>query len=121
MGKYTTADKGKAAEEYVVEVLCRKGFRLLCRNFAVHNVGEIDSAFVKGDTVYIVEVRARKLIPDFPTPAESVTRSKKRKIERTSSYLINRYDLCEKNIYFLLGQVTLDDCGLVKNVEFIPF
>ena len=121
MNNGTSTDTGRLAEDRVIEILEGKGYKLLCRNYAVHNVGEIDSAFIRDDDVYIVEVRARKMIPGYPTPSESVTLTKRRKIEKTARYLISRYNLGEKNIYFLIGQVALSGDGLVQNVEFIPF
>ena len=116
-----TTETGKTAEDRVIGIMLSKGFDLVCRNFRIHNVGEIDSVFTKGDTVYIVEVRARKLHPGYPTPSESVTPAKRRKISKTAGHLIYRYDLTDRNICFLIGQVTLDEAGLVQNVEFIPF
>ena len=121
MYKHKTKETGKTAEDKVVEIMEGEGFRTLCRNYAVHNVGEIDSAFIRGDDLCIVEVRARHLIPGYPTPAETVTSSKRQKIIKTARYLINAYKLHEKNIYFLIGQVALDGDGLVQNVEFTPF
>ncbi|SCW40390.1 Uncharacterised protein family UPF0102 [Ruminococcaceae bacterium YRB3002] len=116
-----TRAKGDMAEEYVAEIFRSRGYRLLVRNYGIHNVGEIDSVFVDKDTVYIVEVRARVVSEGYPTPAESVTGSKRRKIMKTVRYLVRDFDLYDRNIYFLVGQVTLDRRGLVQNVEFIPF
>ena len=116
-----TREKGNLAEDHIVRIFRSRGYRILCRNYTVHNVGELDIVFIKKDTVYVTEVRARKHVPGFPTPAESVTRSKRQKILKTTKYLINEFKLYDKNIYFLIGQVTLDEAGLVQNVEFIPF
>lgn len=116
-----TRDKGNLAEEQIANIFLAKGYRILCRNYTIHNVGELDIVFIKNDTVYVTEVRARKHIPGFPTPAESVTRSKRQKILKTTRYLINEFNLYDKNVYFLIGQVTLDEAGLVQNVEFTPF
>ena len=119
--KETTKAKGNRAEEHIIEIFRSRGLKLLVRNYAVHNVGELDAVFTGNDTVYIVEVRARQDIPGYPNPSESVTSSKRRKIIKTSRHLIREFDLYDRNIYFLVGQVTLDARGLVQNVEFIPF
>ena len=119
--KSVTRIKGDAAEERVIEIFRSRGYSVLVRNYGIHNVGELDSVFVDKDTVYIVEVRARVASEGYPTPSESVTASKRRKIMKTARFLIRDYDLYDKNIYFLVGQVTLDRKGLVQNVEFIPF
>ena len=117
----TTSLTGRYAEDEVIRILNGKGYRFLCRNYAVHNVGEIDSAFLRDDTLYVIEVRARKIRPGYPTPSESVTFSKRQKIIKTARYLINSYGLGEIDIVFLIGQVVLNDAGLVQNVEFVPF
>lgn len=119
--KETTKQIGKRAEDHVASVFESRGATLLVRNFSVHNVGELDLVFADNTTVYIIEVRARKVHPGYPTPAETVTVEKRRKIKNTTRYLINRYSLYNKNIYFLIAQVTLDGRGLVQNVDFIPF
>lgn len=117
----TTKQTGQRAEDHVAAVFESRGAKLLVRNFSIHNVGELDLVFTDSTTVYVIEVRARKPSPGYPTPAESVTASKRKKIKNTTRYLINRYDLFNKNIYFLIAQVTLDGRGLVQNVDFIPF
>ena len=117
----TARQIGNRAEDRIVEVMRSRGLKLLCRNFTVHNVGELDAVFLGGDTVYVVEVRARQYRPGFPTPAETVTPAKRRKINKTTRFLINRYGLYDKNVYFLIAQVALDEYGLVQNIEFVPF
>lgn len=117
----TTRQRGARAEDRIVEIMTSRGLRLLCRNFSVHNVGELDAVFTGEDTIYVVEVRARQLRPGYPTPAETVTQAKRRKINKTTRFLINRYGLYDMNVYFLIAQVALDEHGLVQNIEFVPF
>ena len=117
----TTKTKGRRAEDHIIDIFRSRGLKLIARNYEVHNVGELDAVFEGKDSVYVVEVRARKDIPGYPAPSESVTAAKRRKIYKTTRYLVRQYDLYDRNIYFLVGQVTLDDRGLVQNVEFIPF
>ncbi len=119
--RVNTRQIGKMAEDRIVEVFRSRGKRLLVRNYEVHNVGELDAVFVDPDNVYVVEVRARKSAAGFPTPAESVDHTKRRKIVKTTRHLIREFDLYDRNIYFLIGQVTLDGRDLVQNVEFTPF
>jgi len=117
----TTKIKGQRAEDHIIEIFRSRGLKLIARNYSVHNVGELDAVFEGKDSLYVVEVRARKDTPGYPDPSESVTAAKRRKIIRTTRRLIQDYDLYGRNVYFLVGQVTLDARGLVQNVEFIPF
>ncbi len=119
--KESPSSKGRRAEEHIIGIFKSRGLELLVRNYSVHNVGELDAVFAGNDTVYVVEVRARQNNPGYPTPSESVTYSKRRKIYKTTKYLIREFGLYDCNVYFLVGQVTLDERGLVQNVEFIPF
>jgi putative endonuclease len=97
------------------------GFTLLCRNFEVHNVGELDCVFSKDEDVYVVEVRSRQNRGCYPSSAETVDHRKRLKIERTTEHLISRYRLFDRNIVFLVAQVTHDSSGMIKNIELIPF
>ena len=112
---------GDNAEEAVVRMMLNNGFTLLCRNFGIHNVGELDCVFLKDRDVYVVEVRTRRNLGRYPSSSETVDYRKRRKIERTTQYLIRRYNLYDRNIVFLVAQVTHDASGMIKNIELIPF
>ena len=112
---------GDNAEEAVVRMMQNKGFTLLCRNFEIHNVGELDCVFLNDADVYVVEVRTRRNLGRYPSSSETVDYRKRRKIERTTQYLIGRYKLYDRNIVFLVAQVTHDASGMIKNIELIPF
>ena len=116
--KRKTGDRG---EEAVIRIMTDKGFKLLCRNYEVHNVGELDCVFTKDEDLYVVEVRSRHNKGCYPSSAETVDYRKRRKIERTTGYLISRYGLFDRNIVFLVAQVTHDSSGMIKNIELIPF
>ena len=112
---------GDNAEEAVVRMMLNDGYSLLCRNFEIHNVGELDCVFMKDRDVFIVEVRTRRNLGNYPTSSETVDFRKRRKIEMTAQYLISRYNLYDRNIVFLVAQVTHDASGMFKNIELIPF
>jgi putative endonuclease len=112
---------GDNAEEAVVRMMLNDGYSLLCRNFEIHNVGELDCVFMKDRDVFIVEVRTRRNLGNYPSSSETVDFRKRRKIEMTAQYLISRYDLYDRNIVFLVAQVTHDASGMLKNIELIPF
>lgn len=112
---------GDNAEEAVVKMMLNNGYSLLCRNFEIHNVGELDCVFMKDRDVFIVEVRTRRNLGNYPSSSETVDFRKRRKIEMTAQYLISRYNLYDRNIVFLVAQVTHDASGMLKNIELIPF
>ena len=113
-----TGDRG---EDAVVKALCDKGYILVERNFEVHGVGELDCVFEKNREIYVVEVRSRWNRGPYPTSGETVDRTKQRKILKTTGYLIAKHGWYDRNINFLIGQVTHNRSGMVQNVEFIPF
>ena len=112
---------GDNAEEAVVRMMLNNGYSLLCRNFEIHKVGELDCVFMKDWDVFIVEVRTRRNLGNYPSSSETVDFRKRRKIEMTAQYLISRYNLYDRNIVFLVAQVTHDASGMLKNIELIPF
>ena len=112
---------GDNAEEAVVRMMLNDGYSLLCRNFEIHNVGELDCVFMKDRDVFIVEVRTRRNLGNYPSSSETVDFRKRKKIEMTAQYLISRYNLYDRNIVFLVAQVTHDASGMFKNIELIPF
>ena len=108
---------GDNAEDKVISILQKKGLELLVRNYSVSNCGELDSVFIKGDDVYIVEVRSRRdMNTYYPIDQKKIT-----KIKKTALRLISAYGLHDKNIIYLLALVTHNQSGLIQNVEFVPF
>ena len=112
---------GDTAEEAVINFLTKDGYRLICRNFEIHNVGELDCVFEKDGDIYVIEVRSRRNTGNYPSSAETVDYRKRKKIERTTQYLILRFRLFDRNIIFQVAQVTHDTSGMIKNIELIPF
>lgn len=112
---------GDAAEQAVADKLTRDGFKVICRNYAVHNVGELDLVMEKDRDIYVVEVRSRLNSGPYPSSLESVDFKKRRKIIRCTGYMLSHYGLTDRNVVFLIGQVTHNRAGLVQNVEIIPF
>lgn len=112
---------GDRGEEAVVKALQNMGFTLVESNFEVHGVGELDCVFEKEYEIYIVEVRSRRNTGPYPSSLETVDRSKRTKILKTTRYLIAKHNWYDRNINFLIGQVTHNASGMVQNVEFIPF
>lgn len=70
--------KGKIAEDFVVRILVKQGWRILFRNF--RRVGtEIDIIAFKKTTITFIEVKYRKFIPLSMQDFNQVMTWKKRK------------------------------------------
>ena len=114
-------DIGTLGENAVCEHLTQEGFDILVRNFAVHNVGELDIVAIKDDDVYVIEVKTRSLrnTMDYGSPEVSISSSKLRKIRNTVRHLTARYGLYDKNIIIAAGAVLHDGKGKIVSVEII--
>jgi len=113
---------GRLAEERVVEVMEKHGFRLLARNYEVHNVGELDAVMMKGDCIYIIEVKSRYIGNNqVYDPALSISAAKRRKIRNTAREFIAEHRLFGKNVIFLVGLVSHSRDGFIHNVEITEF
>lgn len=75
--------KGKGYEDFAVEYLIDKGYKIIERNFRIAGIGEIDIiAKDKKGWLVFVEVRARK--KTFYSPYETINNRKIAKILKTS-------------------------------------
>ncbi|MBE7462645.1 MAG: YraN family protein [Planctomycetes bacterium] len=77
---------GPKGEAHAVQLLEKRGHRVLERNFACPP-GELDLVTWHRDTLVFVEVRARSL-DDPAHPAETVTPSKQRKVIRAAQWYL---------------------------------
>ena len=112
---------GIKGEDAAAGLLKDKGFNILRRNYAVHNVGEIDIIAEKDGDIHIFEVRTRRNIGDYPDSAESVTGRKKSKVIRTAERFISENELHDRNIVFEVIRVTHDAQGNILGIVFVPF
>ncbi|MEM9193223.1 MAG: YraN family protein [Myxococcota bacterium] len=70
---------GQAAEDAVAAYLERQGFQLLARNARLGRF-ELDIVARRGPLLAVVEVRSRSKAGRYGSPANSVTRPKRRRI-----------------------------------------
>lgn len=112
---------GNRGESYDVKDLEAKGYRILSRNYTVHNVGELDIVAEKNGEVYVFEVRTRLNKGYYPDSAESVTSTKRLRVERTAEHFLISEEMDECNVIFEVVQVTHDEQGNIVNIEYIPF
>ncbi len=77
---------GQAGETLAAEVLQRRGYTILQRNYRTP-YGEIDLVAQQGDALVFIEVKLRRS-PRFGSAAEAVTAVKKRRlVEAAALYL----------------------------------
>lgn len=67
-------------EDAAADLLLKKGFRLLARNWRIRS-GELDLVAMDGSTLVFVEVKARRS-SEFTDPALGVDRRKQRQLRR---------------------------------------
>jgi putative endonuclease len=79
-----TSELGKIAEDFSVNLLQSKGYKIIDRNFH-SKFGEIDIIAEDGQTLVFVEVKAR-WSAKFGSPEEAVTPQKIWKIKKTADY-----------------------------------
>lgn len=82
--KRQTSELGRLAEDFAVELLTSKGYKIIERNFR-SRFGEIDIVATEGRILVFVEVKAR-WSDKFGAPEEAVTPSKLWKIKKTADY-----------------------------------
>ena len=112
---------GNLGEDAAVRYLQKQGYRILARNYAVHNVGELDIIAEKESDIYVLEVRTRLNRGSYPNSEESVTASKRKKITKTAERYIAENNLYDRNVVFEVIKVTHDSQGNIISVEFVPF
>ena len=112
---------GDSGEEASVKMLESEGYKILRRNYAIHNVGEIDIIAEKDGEIHICEVRTRLNIGSYPDSTESVTRSKRNKVMRTAEFFVAENNLYDKNLVFEVVRVTHDKQGNIRRIDCVPF
>ena len=112
---------GMKGEEAAAGLLKDKGYNILRRNYAVHNVGELDIIAEKDGDIHIFEVRTRRNIGTYPDSAESVVSKKRSRVMRTAERFVIENGLHERNIVFEVIKVTHDAQGNILKIDFVPF
>lgn len=112
---------GNEAEDAVIRNMAAHGYKFLVRNFTVHNMGELDVVMMKGNDLYVVEVKSRLEGTIYADPLRSITPRKRMHMLNTTKVLISKYNLFDMNVHFLAGCVTHRRDGMIQNVEIVPF
>ncbi len=87
--KYTTKQIGDIGEKIAKEYLEKKGWKILCENFAASG-GEIDLIGFKNGNLVFFEVKARSNL-SFGTPLDAVDSQKINRINKASYSFLKLY------------------------------
>jgi putative endonuclease len=115
---------GRRGEAVAAELLRRRGYRLLERNFRARE-GEIDLIAARGETLVFCEVKALVARPGGPssgpaTPLEAVGRAKQAQVRRVARvWLAAQARLRARHVRFDVIGVTLSTAGELLRVEHI--
>jgi len=79
--------KGEYGEKLACKELRKKGHRILCCNFSVHDVGEIDIISKQGKEIVFSEVKTRN-VDYLYEPVYAVDYKKQGRIIKTAQYYL---------------------------------
>lgn len=86
----THNDFGKKAEDFAVDYLQKKGYKILVRNFRFQKA-EIDIIAEKDNLIIITEVKARST-DAFMLPQEAVTKTKIKSIVSAANHYLEEFN-----------------------------
>lgn len=104
----STVIVGKVFENLVAGILKQQGFNVISRNYALHNVGEIDIVAILNKKIYFIETRYRKA-SNLGTSMDSIRHSKISKIMATAAYFLRwnpLYRSYTKHFLFITNDIT---------------
>ena len=113
----TRTNLGKHAESLAAEYAETLGLKVLTRNYRRRN-GEIDIIAVDGETIVFIEVRSHSS-DAFGSPAESITKSKIRKLVAAAEEYIAENNCAESPCRFDCIEVLFKN-GLFECIRHIP-
>jgi putative endonuclease len=117
--RMTASEIGRCAENAVCEHLIVHHYEIICRNYSIPSIGEIDLIARKGERILFVEVKGRVNL-NFGGPFAAITVKKQQRLQRTAQYYLQRNDVMNNEIIFLAAAVWLDDQGTVRNIRLEP-
>ena len=109
----TTIESGNAAESRAVQLLVRRGYTIVERNFRCQT-GELDVVARDGDVLVFVEVRSRAN-SDHGHAAEMVDVRKQRKVAKVAMHYIGLRDPVFAKSRFDVVAITGDEEVLIQD------
>ncbi|WP_457623004.1 YraN family protein [Persephonella sp.] len=111
--------QGKVFEDMAVDHLKNSGYKILERNFQTR-YGEIDIIAEKDNQIIIIEVRGKKNTY-FGKPEETISRSKIRRILKTTQIYIKSKNLHNRQIRFDIISIVDNNIFHIKNAFDVDF
>lgn len=103
----THAETGSAGEALAAQMLARKGYHILQRNYRCRG-GEIDIVARDAETLVFVEVKTRRAESD-ELPEAALTHRKKRRLTVAARHFMRTYKLHESLFRFDLIGIEYDN------------
>ena len=110
-------DLGHQAEDAVLSAFLTRGYRLVARNFLVHQWGELDLILVKDMCLYIVEVKSRLESDRYGGTSEAITKQKLRRMTRVAQVFLLDRTWANYDVRFAAGCVTHGTDGLIRKIN----
>ena len=102
----SNSELGQRGEDAAAQLLLKKGYRLVARNYRTR-YGEIDIIARKGGFLVFVEVKFRRS-SKFGTPQEAVNARKQQHMIRSALSYVKQHSLFNENIRFIRLRTTHD-------------
>lgn len=109
---------GSRGEQVASDFLIEKGYTVLCRNFRVGRMGELDIIAKDRDILCFVEVKTRSNTL-YGRPGEAVTYTKQTTIRRIAQIYMQRFHLEDSPVRFDVAELMMDREGQVKDINLI--
>lgn len=97
---------GKKGEEFAVEYLKQKNYKILRKNYRAGRLGEIDLIAAKDNRIFFIEVKSRTN-DSYGTPAEAVSYKKQNTIKRVALCYLNEYGTPDSEVQFDVVEILM--------------
>jgi len=108
---------GRSSEDAAVNLLERRGYRVIARNFR-KPFGEVDVVAFDKDTVCFIEVKARRS-GNFGLPQEAVSPFKQKRIMRVALAFLKERRMLERKVRFDVVALACSAEGRAYRAEII--
>lgn len=109
---------GTLGEQEAMGYLLKRGYTILCRNYRVGRMGEIDIIGKAGETLCFIEVKTRSN-NHYGTPAQAVSSLKQATITRLAQVYMQRYGLFDLPVRFDIVELMMNRDGQVQDIQLI--
>lgn len=109
---------GTLGEEAAGAYLTKHGYKVICRNFRVGRMGEIDIIGKDKETLCFIEVKTRSS-NIFGTPAQAVSAKKQATITKLAQIYMQNHRFFDTPVRFDVMELMMDRTGKVQDIQLI--